>query len=722
MNTTRVSVRTAVLLALAGVPYAAYSDSETGAEELEQVVVSAQKKGDERLLEVPVPVSVLSGDTLANNQEVLLRDYYTSIPNLNVNPQLAGAQGLSMRGITTGGLTAPTVGFVIDDVPFGSSIGFGGTLVPDIDPGDLARVEVLRGPQGTLYGARAMGGLIKYVTRDPLTTGYSGRVELGGNSVKGGDSAGFLLRGSANLPITDSFAVRVSGFRREDPGYIDNVFSARDDVNDARAQGARVAGIWKASDAVTLRLSALYQDTRADGSSDVSALPGMGDLQQSFVADAGASDRKVQSYAASLNVDLGAVDAVLTSSYTEYAFWGDWDYSANYGTRPQTQAFGVNTVLRRTELTDRKLVQELRFSGSFNEHLDWLVGGFYTDEKDPKITHAWAVNGLTGQKLGEIGFDPGKTGFNEYAGFANLTWRFNDKFDVQIGGRQSWLEFEEHATSSTGVFSANQIPESSSKDSVFTYLFTPRYRFSDDLMAYARFASGYRPGKTNRPVTVADGAPPSQDPDDAMTYEVGLKGELFNRVLTLDASAFYIDWNEIQLSLFTPRSFSYGANGGGAKSEGLELSGTLRPAKGLTVSSWAAYTNAVLTEDFPVNATVTGHKGDRLPQSSKWSGHFALEQEFPLWGKATAYVGGAASYIGERRDVFVRTGARSVLPSFTKVDLRAGVDLDEWHVNLYVNNVADKRGLIGFGEISTLTTVRTYIQPRTIGLSVSKTF
>jgi len=718
---TRVSA--AVLFAIAGMSQVAHAQqqSESSSATIEEVLVSAQKRGDERLQDVPVPVSVLSADALSSNREVMLRDYFSSIPNLNANPQLAGGQGLSLRGITTGGLGAPTVGFIIDDVPFGSSISFGGSLLPDIDPGDLERIEVLRGPQGTLYGARAMGGLIKYVTKDPSTDKYSGRVELGTSVVKGGDDPGYLLRASANMPLTDTFAVRMSGFHRNDSGYIDNVMSSRKDTNEANAEGVRIAGKWQPNDVVTLKLSAAYQDTTADGSSDVSVLPGVGDLQQSFIVGAGASKRNVTAYSAALNVDLGEVDAVLLSAYNRYAFRGDWDYSANYGAAAQAQ-FGVNSVLRRTELTDKKFVEELRFSGSLGESFDWLVGGFYTDEEDPKITRAWAVNLQTGEKLGQIGFDPGNTGFKEYAAFSNLTYHFNQQFDVQLGGRQSWVKFEEQATSSTGVFAANQIPEGGVKDSVFTYLVTPRYRVSDDLMAYARFASGYRPGKSNRPVVIADGAPAGQDPDKAMTYELGLKGQFFDQYLTVDASAFYIDWEKIQINLFSPRAFSYGANGASAKSEGIELSAALRPLTGLTVEGWVAYTNAVLTEDFPANTTVLGREGDRLPDTAELSGYLLLEQEFPVGGSATAHFGGAASFVGERIDVYTRTPQRRILPGYTKIDLRAGLDIDDWRFNLFVNNVGDERGLIGFGEISTLTTVRTYIQPRTFGVNLTKRF
>src|SRR3984957_5944197 len=171
---------------------------KSGESRLDEIVVSAQKKGDERLQDVPVPVTVLNANQTADQGEVLLRDYYASVPGLNVSPNILGQQMVSVRGITTGGFSNPTVAILVDDVAFGASTNsLSSNLVPDIDPGDLARVEVLRGPQGTLYGASSMGGLIKFVTKDPSPTEYSGRLETGFDEVHNGAEPGFNLRGSA---------------------------------------------------------------------------------------------------------------------------------------------------------------------------------------------------------------------------------------------------------------------------------------------------------------------------------------------------------------------------------------------------------------------------------------------------------------------------------------------------------------------------------------------
>ena len=181
------------------------------AEGIEEIIVTAQKRS-ERIQDVPVPVTSIDANQLVENNQVRFEDYYTSVPGLSFAPNNQNNY-LAIRGIATGGFSNPTVGIVIDDVPFGGSTALGGgQVMPDIDPGDLARVEVLRGPQGTLYGASSMGGLIKFVTVDPSTDALSGRVQAGVSEVHNAGQAGYNVRGSLNVPINNTLAMSVSGF------------------------------------------------------------------------------------------------------------------------------------------------------------------------------------------------------------------------------------------------------------------------------------------------------------------------------------------------------------------------------------------------------------------------------------------------------------------------------------------------------------------------------
>jgi len=228
------------------------NEDSTPPRQLSEVVVTAQKI-EERIQDVPLPVAVLSTDALVESNQTKLSDYYMKVPGLSIAPGTFQTQNLSIRGLTTGG-GAATVAVTVDDVPFST----GTNAVPDFDPGDLARVEVLRGPQGALYGSSGMGGLVKFVTVDPSTKAFTGRVEAGADSVRNGDSLGHTVRGSFNVPLNDVLALRASAFTRKDPGYLDNPVLHLNGVNEERVSGGHVALLWKPSESFSAKLSALY--------------------------------------------------------------------------------------------------------------------------------------------------------------------------------------------------------------------------------------------------------------------------------------------------------------------------------------------------------------------------------------------------------------------------------------------------------------------------------
>jgi outer membrane receptor protein involved in Fe transport len=272
-------------------------------------------------------------------------------------------------------------------------------------------------------------------------------------------------------------------------------------------------------------------------------------------------------------------------------------------------------------------------------------------------------------------------------------------------------------------------PELRSEADAFTYLVTPRFRISPNLMMYGRFASGYRTGGPNSPLPPSsplyDPAVPAQsDPDETNNYEFGVKGSVFDHALSFDASLYYIDWKDIQINVVSQvNARGYSTNGGNAKTQGAELAVEAAPLPGLTLGAWAVWSDAVLTESFPVTSPVSGASGDRLPYSSEWAGNFSVDQRFPLTAELTASVGGTVSYIGDRLGSFTGgTNQRETYPSFTKVDLRAGLEYGRLRINAYVANVSDERGVLGGGVGTFPPYAFVYIQPRTIGINLSADF
>lgn len=678
---------------------------------VEEIVVTAQKK-QERLQDVPVPVTAISAQTLTGSNQLRLQDYYTRVPGLTVayDGLRSGLPTLAIRGITTSPLDNPTVGVVVDDVAYGSSTSIGGgSWVPDIDPSELDRVEVLRGPQGALYGAASMGGLLKYVTVSPSTDRFSGRVQAGLSDVRNGDGVGYSVRGSANIPLSDVFAVRASGFTRRDAGYVDVPAFGTNGINESDTRGGRLAALWRPSDSFSLKLGALFQKTEADGSSHI--YPTLGDLEQASTRDTGWLERKIQAYDATINATLGSVSLVSISGYTV----NNVDDSIDAGV-----FFGPSSFDEVNE--SKKFTQEVRVTVPLSERVEWMIGGFYADENSDLNQAVRTIDPDTGARNGSLGTYFNPTTFEEVAGFTNLAVQVTDRFDVLFGGRYSHDEkvAETVAISATGTRSSLKRDAS---ESAFTYLVTPRLRLSPEVMVYARLASGYRAGGINLQSVSNASLPPGYGADETRTYEIGLKGELLERRLFVEASVYSIDWEDIQLALSAPSTGEgFIDNGGKARSRGVELSAEVRPLAGLSIAGWVAFNEGELVEDFPANTRVQGREGDRLPFSARESANLSVSQSFPVSGAFEGELGGTFSYVGKRVGNFTGDGVRQDYPSYTKLDLRAGLSDGAWSIDVFANNVTDERGLLSGGIGGSFPLAFSAIQPRTIGLAIAKQF
>jgi iron complex outermembrane recepter protein len=699
---------------------------------IDEVIVSAQKRS-ERLQDVPIPVTAVDTDSLVNNNQLRVQDYYTKIPGLSFTPGLFGQPFLVIRGITTGASSTlnPTVGIMVDEAPYGSSTGLGGGGfgVPDIDPSDLARVEVLRGPQGTLYGAASIGGLFKFVTVDPSTERFSGRLQAGMNTIYNGDELGHSVRGSVNVPLNDTLAIRASAYTRRDGGYIDDAALGLEGVNRTDVDGARVAMLWRPSDLFTLKLGALLQRSEAHGQPYVQ--PTAGDLQQRFLLRDLITKNDSDAYSATATVDLGAAELIAVSGYSLNKAYSVYDYTPFVSPAANQAQFGVSGTGSSfvTDNETTKFTQEIRLTAPIGGRLEALLGAFYTHEDSPNLQSIFAIEPATGGLVGQWVDFILPTKFTEYAVFADLTVRLTDRFDVQVGGRESWSD-QTSSSSTVGpyanVFLAKPSPvlgpNVSAEKNAFTYLLTPRFRMSSHLMAYARLATGYRPGGPNPNATVLS-VPTQFEPDKTTNYEIGMKGDVRDGLISFDASVYYIDWKSIQLFGREPVSrLTYYFNGSRAESQGVELSFTASPLSNLTVSGWAAFNEARLTGPLPVTSTTRGVSGDRLPYSPKWSGNLAIDNEFPLAGSLSGSVGLSVSYVGDRQGNFTGTGPRQNLPEYTQVDLNFGLKNEAWMLTAYANNVFDERGVVLGGLGFLYPTSFTYIQPRTIGVSVARSF
>jgi outer membrane receptor protein involved in Fe transport len=716
---------------------------------IDEMVVVARKRA-ERLIDVPVSVTSVSAESLANQNAVGLADYYSRIPGLSISNSTS-TSGVSLRGITTGGNgTSPTVGVMVDEAPFGATSYLASPQFPDIDPAELERIEVLRGPQGTLYGASSTGGLIKLITRRPSIDTFSSRIETLGNAASGG-SEGYALRGALNIPLPSLDAgIRASIGYRKDPAYVDNIHpsASSDDINDSNTLSGRVATYFQPSERTTVDLSALYQRIRTRGTSaiELTPLPSAplttyrplyGDNTINSLLDIGESEH--QMFQGRLNYDLGGAEMNWISAFSESDKPVQQDFTSSFGfvldlVYPGSPA-GSTVSLAGRDLT-RKFSQELRWNSTGSHRIDWIAGLFYTDEKSfPE--QSLVANDASGGLIGVAAAFLSPSTYEERAVFGSLTFHLTDRFDVQAGGRwsrnrQTIAQAAVIDPAAEFLFGPSSIIGSKSSESIKTWQTSLRYKFDRDLMVYTNVASGYRPGGPNPPVL---GAPLTFESDSVVSYEVGMKGGLRNhRELTFDLALFQVEWDNIQLLATQASNIGFNTNGGTARSRGLEAAVQFSPWMGMTIAANSAFTDAELTEELapppPGGASPIGHPGDALPYGAGFSGNLWGEQRWTVGQDFEMAASLNYSHVGSREGHFASSSApparqsRLHLPAYDTLDASLGVEKNRWTVNLFVRNITDERGLLNLTNSTGNSPVVTanYIRPRIFGVGISKVF
>ncbi|MGY4395425.1 iron complex outermembrane receptor protein [Sphingomonas sp. UYAg733] len=709
----------------------------------DDIIVTAQKR-DQTLREVPQSISVLPQAVLERQQASSFQDYVALIPGLSLQQPTPGNARIVLRGINTGSVSS-TVAVYVDDVPFGSSSGLvnGGGLAGDFDTFDIARVEVLRGPQGTLYGASSLGGVLKFVTNAPDTAKFSLRAKGGAETTRGGEVS---YNGAAmvNVPLGDTLAIRASGYYRRIGGYVDSIGTAgsRIDnaVNWAKVYGGRASLLFRPTQNLSIQLSANVQRIEAGSPSGVEAdpvtlQPLYGRLTRSVYApELNRTDYRV--YSGEVGLDLGFAKLTSITSYAtlDRRFLQDETFIARavgYGAFCPA-ALPLCNFVNRQDNRVRKFTEEVRLSSSGKSTVDWLLGGYYTRETglistnfnvdDPATEQPTGPNGL----LQTTGLD---SKYREYAGFANATWHITDRFDLTAGGRyshNSQTGLQNYLTFGAPTVFAPLV----SSDNVFTYSVAPRLELSKHVAIYARIAKGYRPGGPNVvPVPVTPGTPLSFKSDSTVNYEAGIKADALDHALTFDLSGFRIDWSRIQLFQIVNNT-GVNTNGGKAISQGFELTVTARPTVGLDFSANAAFTDAHLTQDTDL-VLVGGYKGDPLPYTPRVSVAFSGDYQWGIGGDAKAFIGGTVRLVGQQVADFdaayaAANGRQRKIPSYATADLRAGIDLGKFSLEVYARNLTDARGILdeggiggGLGSIPNGAVSTALIRPRTIGLSLT---
>lgn len=685
---------------------------------LEEIIVTAQKRS-ESIQSVPASVSFVDATKLLSQGAKSLQDYAAYVPGLQVDT--AGTPGqttITLRGIAPLG-SGSAVGSYVDDAPLGSS-GFyamANSFQLDLLPYDLRGVEVLRGPQGTLYGASTMGGLVKYVLVKPDSSEFSAALGADATSIRSGEDVGAAGRGMLNAPLIPGvLALRVSGFYQQTPGYIDDPGRGREDINEVSQRGGRLALGWTPTADLEVTLDAMRQVIDSDGNAavlldPVTQRPLNADLATSLALDEPfRQDADFLKGSINWTVPFGTVSSV--SSYGDSRNRQSFDVSVISG--------GAFLVPQFVDIHLRKFTQELRLTSNADQTVEWMLGGFYTLER---VTNDQYVGALDFDSQPLAGLDPLliasiPSRYEEQAVFGNLTWHINDRWSVNGGVRFS--RNDQHYTQFTsGAFGIGDGGGSSDED-VTTYSTSVKYQLSDGAMLYARVASGYQPGGPN---VAAAGIPPTVGPSKLVNYEAGLKTRGLQNRLMLDVSLFRMDWQDIQVLASAPvTNTNFLINGGEARSQGVEASMTVRPVEQIVLSTNFAYTDAKFTVNIPeLNAAV----GQRLPHVPRYAASGTAEYLFDLASAWEARVGAGVRYTDERPSYLFSPVSSPLVyreRSYVAVDLSASIASDGWKVGLFARNLLDERAFITNTPVSGVQLNAAVLQPRTIGLSIDRSF
>jgi outer membrane receptor protein involved in Fe transport len=698
---------------------------------LNTVEVTANRRR-EPARDVPMQLNVVNTDELQRAGATRLDDYVSSEPGVTFTNSGGGGMGsLAIRGVTTGVQVGPTVGVYVDDVAFGSTAayGYGSLLALDMSLLDLNHIEVLRGPQGTLYGAGAMGGLLKYVTNEPDPSGFYGSAGVGGSVTKGG---GFnnTVNAVLNIPLkTDTAALRLSAFNNHDGGYVTAVGpAAGSHTNRGDTTGARTSLLLTPTNDLTLRFTATTQNINRRGQDFIdyrrNGQPLFGDLNRQLYTPE-PFHQGIQLYSAGVEYDFGWARLNSVTSYQTIRTDQEQDYSSTYV--PLFNAMGLNLASVDAPLHSQteKFTQEFRLTSPTNRQLEWIAGLFYTHESSN------LVNGVSGLAANGSAVNLQSVTvpslYREYAAFGDMTYHVTPRLALTAGARVAYNS--QSFTQALGglLIGAPSASSSSSSETAKTYMLTARYALTPQSNVYVRAASGYRPGGPNTGfVNPLTGLPVASSPtyksDSLWSYEAGYKADLFDKRLSVSATAYDILWHNIQ-QISSAGGFNTFINAGNAEIKGLELSSTFRPDDRWTLGANLNLSTSSMLSVNPLAGTVVG---ESLPVAPRVSATLSASYQFLVDGNR-AYAGIAERFIGNRNSAFLTSGgAPSVnLPGYAITDLQAGITVNKVSIGLYVKNLFDRRGLTGAsGALLPLggPVLATVVQPRTIGVNLSTSF
>ena len=654
---------------------------------LEEVIVTARKR-DENLMDIPESVSAIGALEVERRNIKGLNKIGLAVPNLNLSMRTDGYPNVTIRGLGAYGMTQG-VGFYLDDVQ----------LFSDASSrfGDIERIEVLKGPQGVLYGGSNIGGAVKYVSKAPSTEAFGGRLK-----VMAGEQGIWDVEGDINIPLSDKWALRAFAFTREDDGFMTNpgslspVFGVDsnqpEDVGAYEQSGGRLVLHGDITDRVSITASARYNEYDGPVNNWAREMGTPGNLQYPFTLDTNLNpthERETFGARFEINVEFDNFDFKSITSYT------DTD-SDRHTDVDLTQLWFFNTF--RPE-TMEVFTQEFRFSSNSDGPLQW-VGGLYLmdfeETMNSYLDFGWIILEADDPSIHvQVPFETRREEKGNLAAFGNVTYEVG-AWEWGLGLRIDRWESDEEAV---------DIGHSASKDDVevLPKISLTRH-FNNDSMAYLTVSKGFEPGGW---VGIADGAPPVYgpngektlagfDPEEAIQYELGWKGSLADGRVQATAALFFIDYDDRQFEFIVPNPSGDGTlidgieNIGDSEQTGIELGLTWQASDYLQIAAAHGYIDAEWDSNTILPDGSANLGGQTPPQIIEHSATVTANFQMPAFGDFDWIANLQLSHNGTMEGG-KPSGGTVENPEFTVVDIQVGLTSNDWELMLNLDNAFDER-------------------------------
>lgn len=690
---------------------------------VEEIVVTARKRS-ETLQEAPLSITALSERQLQNAGVAGFQDYAVRVPNLSfAYASSAGpiAQTITLRGIYGAG----TTGLYLDEIPLPASV--------DPEVVDLDRIEALRGPQGTLYGARSMGGTVRLITKAPDLADFSAKGTVQGMSVNHGGRDG-RVDATVNIPVVEGvLALRAFAFAGYESGVFERVaaadapaaFAPHDGIGSSRRFGGSLAlraDLLDGHLTLTPRIVAQRSDQQGRPYADYRA-GNFTQVRQFDVDETGADDWTLYSLAAQYDAGFGQFTSTTSRFVRDYADTEDFSEYVQLllGGAPAQAVIRVRGDFEATS-------QEFRFASDFEGPFQITAGLFYQKTSERQVIPPTEVVGLIANAYNQTISNE----VTEKAVFGEGTLALGPRLEVTLGARY-FDNSVDYTNSQDGAFTTPAVFAGSQNDKGVNPKLGLKYKVNDDVNLFASVAKGFRIGGVNgfsQTLCAADLAAlgltaaqaSSYESDSLWSYEAGVKSSWLERRLQVNATAFRIEWSDVQQNVPLSCGFSIQANAGKARSQGVEFEAQLNPATGLNLSLGVGYTDAQITDGGSLGFA---RPGDRIQQVPKWNLSAALDYETEIAGRPVfthldyAFVDRSVSALNDAAHPRAR-------PSYSLVNARAGVEVGPVRYSLFVKNLFDEAA--NYGDAPPLGAElpgRPRIavsRPRTVGLELSARF